>query len=263
ISITNKVNPISTFDNEYNHFAGNKIKQVKVFGERCSGTNFLNALIDVNFPEQQMCYDKNYGPKHFLCWFVDHPFEKNINAKYKKKSFQFNASSKCLFVVVVRNPYDWLRSFFNKPHEVHHSLLNKGFSHFLRSEWRHWNGGPGRKIDNYNPWTKKPFSNVLDLRKYKILNYLTLGRIVDNYLFVRYEDVRENPNGFVDFIAENYSLVKEKDFIPITTYKGCNKTTYTQTKYFSFSEKDLLFINTNIDWKMEEKINYFLNKNPD
>jgi len=150
----------------------------------------------------------------------------------------------------------WLSSF------GHEDLLNRGFSHFLRSQWKlidehHPLDGSYKEIDNYNPWTNKSFSNVLELRKYKMQNYLTLSKLVDNYVIVRYEDVCNNPEAFIHFIATKYLLNKKEAFTPITIYKGVGKP-YVRKKYFSFLEEDLYFINANIDWDVEEKVNYYL-----
>lgn len=252
----------SYFDNEYNSFSGSKIKRLKVCGERCSGTNFLYYLLHANFPDLKQTQLFEYGHKHFLWWFGSTAFTKLEPLRYEFSAVDMVDSSDCLFVVVVRDPYDWLRSFFSFPHLVHEDLLNRGFSHFLRSQWKlvdepHPLDGSYKEIDNYNPWTNKPFSNVLELRKYKMQNYLTLSKLVDNYMIVRYEDVRDAPEAFIHFIATKYLLNKKEVFTPITTLKGSH-VPYVPKKYFSFSEEDLYFINANIDWDIEEKINYYL-----
>src|SRR5262245_48594429 len=43
-------------------------KEVQIFGERCSGTNFLEKLLKNNCPELEITR-KKYGDKHFPCWF--------------------------------------------------------------------------------------------------------------------------------------------------------------------------------------------------
>lgn len=262
VNVNCRANSFSIYDNKYNHFSGKKLKRLKVCGERCSGTNFIMHLIHANFHDLKPIQLLEYGQKHFLWWFGTDEFYKLKPLKYKFNAVDMAGSSNCLFVVVIRDPYDWLRSFFGVPFEVHGSLLNRGFSHFLRAQWKlrdkyHKLDGSYKEIDNYNPWTNKPFSNVLELRKYKIINYLTLSKIVDNYMLVRYEDVRDNPKAFIKFIAKNYRLKKNKVFTPITTLKGSH-VPYVPKKYFSFLEEDLNFINENIDWDMEEKVGYFL-----
>jgi hypothetical protein len=249
------------FDNEYNKAARNEIKRLKICGERCSGTNFVDYLLQRNFPTIQPVDLLEYGSKHFLWWFGT-PFDphKLSRLTYDSSAITFSQSHDCLFVVVVRKPYDWLRSFYLNPHFVHPTLLTQGFSHFIRSEWRLSSeyqppDGQYDEIDNYNPWTHKPFANVLQLRQYKMRNYLILRELVDNYLFVRYEDVRDNPKGFIDFVATYFHLEKNREFIPITTQKGSH-VPYVENKYFPIELEDLAFINKEIDWWIEEKIGY-------
>ena len=238
---------------------------MKVCGERCSGTNFLYYLLHSNFPDLQPTELLEYGQKHFLWWFGSTDFSKLTPLKYNSHAVDMVGSADCLFVVVVRDPYDWLRSFFRSPHAVHNDLLNKGFSHFLTSPWKlidhgdHPLDGSYREIDNYNPFTNKPFLNVLELRRYKIQNYLTLREIVDNYVVVRYEHVRDNPKEFIDFIANKYRLHKKRIFSSITGLKGSH-VPYVQNKYFPFTESDLDFIEANIGWDIEEKVGYYPRK---
>ena len=166
----------------------------------------------------------------------------------------FKDSEKCLFIVVIRESYDWLRSFYLLPYCVHSTLYNGDFRHFISTEWKltdKYLGIEGQydEIDNYNPWTSRPFKNVLELRKYKILNYQSLGRLVDNYLFIRYEDVRNNPKEFIDFVASYCSLEKVEEFVPIKGYKG-SVNTYAKKCYFSILQEEL-------DWKVENSIGFY------
>jgi len=252
--------PISLFENEYNHFSGNQLKRFKVCGERCSGTNYIMHLLHANFPELKHTQQLEFGHKHFLWWFGCTDFKKLIPLKYKINAVDMSGSSDCLFVGIVRNSYDWLRSFYTIPWEVHRNLCNRGFSHFLKSEWRcrsahHIFEGSYSEIDNFNPWSNRPFKNILELRKYKIKNYLTLGKIVKNFIFVRYEDVRDHPQAFIKFVNKKYRLKNKKKFIPITTHKGTH-VPYAPKKYFAFSQEDLKFISENIDCEMERAAGY-------
>ena len=42
----------------------NKLKYYTIYGERCSGTNYLQNLIDINFSDVKITY--KYGWKHFF-----------------------------------------------------------------------------------------------------------------------------------------------------------------------------------------------------
>lgn len=252
----------SEFFNPHDHYNGKKIARLKVCGERCSGTNFLYHLLHKNFPDLAPTHLLEYGQKHFLWWFNTSLDEEKLKKlKYAHTAVDFSDAQDCLFVIVIREPYDWLRSFYLVPWCAHRSITRKGFFHFISSEWRVTDNYPQpedgqyNEIDNYNPWTGKPFTNVLELRKYKIINYLSLSKIVDNYLVVRYEEVRDNPKGFINFVAGFYNLTKVKEFIPIDTEKGSDLP-YIRKKYFPITQTELDFINAQIDWKTERLMGF-------
>ena len=204
----------SEFDSGYNHSTGRGIDRLKVCGERCSGTNYLFYLLHANFPSLSQTDLLEFGHKHFMWWFGTSLDETKLNKlKYTQRAVYLNGSQNCLFVVVIREPYDWLRSFYLTPHFVHNDLLKHSFFHFISSQWKltplyESYDGHYDEIDNYNPWTGQPFSNILELRKHKIQNYLALGSLVKHYIIVRYEDVRDHPEGFIHYVSSLCGLVK-------------------------------------------------------
>jgi hypothetical protein len=254
----------SQFDSKFNHSSVGEIKRIKVCGERCSGTNFLVELLHANFPTLERTGMFDFGHKHFLWWFgtpVD--YEKLKKLKCAANSVDMSGSEDCLFVVVIRDPYDWLRSFYLMPWSAHEDFQACSFSHFLKTEWKLsdlWHvklptEGQYGEIDNCNPWTGQPFRNVIQMREGKIENYLTLGKLVDNYLLVNYEDVSENPEKFINFVSTYFKLVNKK-FVPLNTYKE-TKAPYVKKQYFPIPKNDLKFINSQLDWRVENKVGYF------
>ena len=256
------------FHNDLNHHSGNKITKVKVCGERCSGTNFIMHLIHRNFPTLAATDFVQFGQKHFLWWF-DTPYDESKiqRMQYSPDAFYLTGSEDCLFVVVIRDPYDWLKSFYHNPWEVHDDLLDKDFNHFISNTWKIRSDKTGKNkrrdpyriydaIDNFNPYTGNPFANVLELRTCKYKNYLKLGTLVKNYLFVRYEDVNDAPEEFIAFISETYQIEKDKLFQAINTRKGSH-IPYVKHFYPSIEPRDLELINQGLDWPMENSFGYF------
>ena len=76
------------------------IKKFAILGERCSGTNYLEEIIKINF---NLEYTSEYGSKHFFC-FRD----------YNK----YNCVDETLFIGIIRNPIYWLNSFSKELHHV-------------------------------------------------------------------------------------------------------------------------------------------------
>ncbi|WP_316359271.1 hypothetical protein [Candidatus Neptunichlamydia sp. REUL1] len=242
---------MASFENNDNHRSGEKITGIQICGERCSGTNFLESLIKNNFPKMHPNFH-SFGWKHFLCWF-ETPLDKE-HFNLPDRMITLEGSEQYLFIVIVRDPYNWIRSFYLNPHHVSPELTNKGFFHFISSEWR---SEDCSHIDSFNPYTGAPFKNVLELRKYKTVNYLKIANLVGNFCLVRYEEVSEHPKQFVDFIADFYGLEKCPQFTPIIHYKGYpHNPAYKKQPYFPFENKDLLYINQNIDWDVENRLGY-------
>jgi hypothetical protein len=241
------------FHNLFNHTSPTPITRFHISGERCTGTNFIKCLVEANFPN--LPRTEIYGQKHFLWWFgspIDR--EKLKQLGLHEIAATLKGSDNCLFITIVRNPYDWIRSFYKEHYHTDIHIWKGGISHFLRAEWKATDRFTA--IDNENPWTKKPFSSVLELRKYKTLNYLKLGQLVSHYCFVRYEDLRDDPEGFVNFLAETYHLTKPESFTPIPGNRG-NNIPYRKKEYPPLSPADLKYLDHTLDWHLENKIGYY------
>ncbi|NGX39612.1 MAG: hypothetical protein KR126chlam1_00945 [Chlamydiae bacterium] len=253
------------FEHVLNHSSGRKISKIQICGERCSGTNFIEYLLLKNI--HNISSTMEFGQKHFLWWYgapIDQKrLENFVYSSYVSDPYNLTNSEDCLFVVVIRDPYDWLRSFFAQPWHVHRSLLNKGFFHFIRKTWKPADDISITQfkhidvvIDGVNPWSGLLFSNVLELRRWKNLNYLKLGTLVDNYVIAKYEDIKNDPEGFVDFVAANYNIEKPDTFFPIKKFKGSAWKKYKEKQYPQISKTDIEFINANIDWDIEGVFGY-------
>ncbi len=208
-----------------------KIQYIQIFGERCSGTNFLTKLIEHNLSAQ---LSFQYGWKHFPCWY-DTPFEEKIRSKMGEKYCSLEGNDNFLFLVIFRDPYDWLRSFFLQPFHVSRRITRTRFSSFLKSRWYSSEDdqaicGPAGIFDR-DPSTNGYFKNVLHLRSARIANLLKLKEKVDNVYFLNYETLRENPEAVIDEISSLFTIEKKEDFVPITSYKGKNGKEYVLSHF--------------------------------
>jgi hypothetical protein len=225
------------------------IKRIQIFGERCSGTNYLESLVKSNFNDIEITWD--YGWKDF--------FPQNIDK---------NNHDDCLFLVIFRNPYDWLSSFHNNPHHVDKTLKNLTFSEFIRKEWKCvYNSESGTKESDpnfgkemmfeRNPETGDRFKNILEMRNYKVEAFLSLKNKVLNYEKFRYEDLRDNPNILKGLSKEFKLKPKESDIIPYTYYKDTNQI-YQPKEYPPISIVDRFYIRRHLDLRQEKSIGYNL-----
>ncbi|AYV85711.1 MAG: hypothetical protein Satyrvirus33_1, partial [Satyrvirus sp.] len=90
------------------------ISKFTIFGERCSGTNFLEKAILTNF---DIDITWEYGLKHFF-GFND----------YKN-------SDDVLFIGIVRDPYKWINSLYKTPHYLNKELRKRNPKTFLVKEF--------------------------------------------------------------------------------------------------------------------------------
>lgn len=227
------------------------ISKVQIYGERCSGTNYLQELLTKNI--SPLSHTNEYGWKHF----------------FPPKSF--SNSEQCLFIVIYRDSFDWLRSFYLQPHHVHQSIRKLSFSKFIRSEWHcvydeQSNTHPTEELYmqemmfERDPNTGNRFQNILSMRSSKINALESLKEKVNYVEYVRYEELKKNPEQFIQHLIEKYNLPTYQKFEDIITYKGNTQEVFKQKKYFDLKKADLKFIAENLDLQLERQIGYHLEK---
>lgn len=226
-------------------------------GERCSGTKFLVKLICDNLPLLELTFA--YGHKHFIPW-LDTPLDDATCQRLSRRSAKkhFAGSNHCLFIIIIRDPYDWLRSFLNTPYHVS-GYLTESFSDFISKPWSSYE--PHLEFfENINPWTEKPFSTVLELRNFKNRNYLHVSRYVKNFIIIRYEDVRDYPLDFINFLSKTYNLQKASAFIPADCYVGhdISYEKFFKKSYFTPSNEEINWINAHLNWDVENQLGYVM-----
>jgi hypothetical protein len=147
------------------------MKKITIYGERCSGTNYLEELLLLNF-EVEIIWD--YGWKHFF-GFND-----------------LNNSDDVLFIGIIRNIYDWINSFFREKHHLPYALtVNEDI--FLTDTFYSIYKNNELIYDDLNMETKEKYKDIFELRcvknKYLIKKMPTL---VKNYCLITYDDLINN-----------------------------------------------------------------------
>lgn len=229
------------------------IKRFTIYGERCSGTNYLQELIELNF-DVETTWD--YGWKHF---------------------FGFNDVSKSdntLFICIIRDPYTWLNSLYQIPHHITHTirgdptkfLNNEVFSYDDHNESR---DETKEMMNDRHIYTKERYKNIFELR-YTKLHYLTvdLPKKVKHHIFIRYEDLLFDFENTMNQIKSTGLKVKENIVFPINTkydIKVRNQTEdqrieiYKKNTYYPISRPEI-YTNPNFDFAKESEIGYYNNK---
>lgn len=276
------------------------IKRLQIFSERCSGSNFIAALLLQNFHFENFHYTDEesfiddvhtkyakslytrqlfrfngfddctlhilltypYGHKHFSPWLT-----LPLNRFHGPEEFYtFSNSDDCLFIVVFRNAYDWIRSFYNTPWHTAPELQKLPFEFFIRSSWivdydnkEIAKFAPTHPLIDLNPETGECFENLFQLRSAKIHNLLMIRDRVKNIYYVNYETVAADPERFVTTIYEAFNIEKSKETHLTPYYKGDKaQGIFHKKKYRKLTDSDIAFINSQLDLELEERIGYTL-----
>ena len=228
------------------------IHRVQIFGERCSGTNYLEALLSKNLRSIFITWD--FGFKHF---FPKH---------------HIHEAPDCLFLIIYRDPFDWLRSIYTQPWHVSPELKRVQFSEFIRMEWWCiWNedAGINRKHQLYgtemmeerDPRTGYRFKNIMEMRNAKIQAWEDIRNQSENYFYINYESLREDPERILRNISCEFRISMQEGFQDIKRYKGVKWYQGWKTRLFRkqlpiISKQDRDYILTQLDTHQEKSIGY-------
>lgn len=234
------------------------ITHFQIFSERCSGSNFVEVLVRSHFGLEKGLF----GHKHFTPWLSLN----NSSYRGPKRNYTFENSDDHLVLILFRNPFDWVRSFYRNPWDAHIMLKKLSFSQFIRAPWlinyRSYNAVKVGHLDPHfelDPVTHLPFRNICALRSAKIANMLAIKDLVKNCCVVQYEKVAGNPKGFLDDLAAYFDITWVKGYEPVTSYKGkSNRGEYVPRAYPQLSEDDYRFISEELDGALENRIGYII-----
>ena len=182
------------------------MKKVTIYGERCSGTNYLEELLLLNF-DVELVWD--YGWKHF---------------------FGFNDltnSDDTLFIGIIRNLEDWINSLYREKHHLP-THLTKNIDTFLTNPVYSLIDGHEIMSDR-NIDTGERYKNIYELRLVKN-KYLIekMPKLVKHYCLITHDDLVDS---FLDVMnkLKNCGLkIKDNINFPLNI------------KYFK-KEKNILF----------------------
>jgi hypothetical protein len=217
-----------------------------IYGERCSGTNYLEELININF-EVDITWE--YGWKHFFGFQDD--LLKN--------------SDDTLFICIVRNLPDWINSFYR---EQHHLPLKyktnmseeQKIDEFLNKEF--WSicdynncDTIEENMDDRNIYTGERYKNIFELRHTKIKWMLEdLPNKVKNYIFIRYEDLINDFDKTLLKIKDKGLEIKKNIKFPLNTNNYRNSKNIKFKKKVNDISSEFILSNSNLIQFYEEKL---------
>ena len=213
------------------------IKKYTLYGERCTGKNYLEQLILANFDVE---ITWNYGWKHF---------------------FGFNKLSDTddiLFIGIIRNLCDWVNSLYRENKE-----LFKNVDIFLNNPFYSIDKDGNEIMEDRHIYTKKRYKNIFKLRQVKN-NFLIekMPLLVKNYCIITYDSLLDNFVNIMNKIKNCGLLVKKNINFPVNInyYKNDTRVIYVKKKNNIENEiilnkanlfyEKILFPNFNFDAKI-------------
>ena len=219
------------------------LKKFTIYGERCSGTYYLERLIAYNF-DIKVTWE--YGWKHF---------------------FGFNDlsdSDETLFIGIVREPVDWIMSFCNQPWHVANKLKGKGFEHFVlggdNKEFYSFYED-GREITaDHNMIKGGRYKNIFELRATKCTFLMKdMKKKVKNYKLIKLEDLQKDYEKILTQLEKKFKLKRRMDsLVNLEEYKGNADFSKYQKKHYKTEPHVLNLIHKNLDLSVEKALGYML-----
>tara|TARA_B100001175_G_C19469634_1_gene621042 strand:- start:967 stop:1644 length:678 start_codon:yes stop_codon:yes gene_type:complete len=222
------------------------VKYFTIYGERCSGTNFVENAIKKNF-KLELTWE--YDFKHFFG-----------NYKFKEK----NRYNQVLFIGIIRSPFEWLPSLYREKHHLPYSITKDWDSYINHRFYSIDINTKKELLEDRNIYNKqKRYKDIIELRyiknKFLIEN---MKNKVNNYILLRYEDFSDRYQLTMNFLKKKYNLVKlHKEIRFINNYKGygnnisTNDNTYKKKKYF-IPNNILLKIKKKLNKEQEKSLGY-------
>jgi hypothetical protein len=213
------------------------VRKFTIYGERCSGTNYLEQLITANF---ELSVTWQYGWKHFF-GFSD-----------------LKNSDDTLFFGIVRSPLAWIDSFIKNPYHV--PPQNKNIKNFLSNKFYSINDKNELIKEDLNYTNKQVYKNIFELRFMKnefLLNIMP--KLVKNYAFINYEYIKAEPFDFLEAIRIQFNLKKRQDnYVNISYYKMQKDQKYIEHP-ITLTPAIIFHINRNLNAEQERRLNYTIN----
>ncbi|TJZ91946.1 hypothetical protein FA743_08995 [Paracoccus gahaiensis] len=250
---------------------------VKVFGERNSGTIYLNALIRENtnaiildgdtkgkgglLGSDNLVFPDCYTGDNDYLQDMDHVRMLNSDFGWKHaapplSTIEFSPFKNfCRLVFTTKHPVFWLKSMYNRPYNPRLQRAD-GFSNFIRAPW------PVSRRDNLGC---DSVPTPVELYNRKVLSYIEASRIfAPNSIFVKYEDLLADTEATASKICSDvlgYGNGKFKNVLNSTKSSEENFEFY-KNKYLSedfgydVSQEDLEFIKQKLSPRVMRYCNY-------
>lgn len=211
------------------------ITQVRVFGLRCSGTNYIAELIRLNYPHLRV--DEG-GPGWKHMWQGERTFRiESFPGPSERKSI--------LYIFVSRDVFETLQSFNKNPH---HCKWARGISLDELLHVSPFESFENRKLESY--------PSILEERNRKYQNIIdNIHPKLPNSCLVKYESIRDEPD-ILRALLNEFGISRDEPVENVEYYKKEKSKVYVPKTYKEISSSARQFITDNVNWDLEAKWGY-------
>ena len=246
--------------------ATNHIKYFTIFGERCTGTHFLQHAILKNFDIAYLKGEKHFFGHRELRNLSSVPNDTLTTREKELKVFDNTNKDEMIAFAIIRDPVEWIDSFFKRPHHVP-TENRKTAERFITSEFYSiYEEGFSKNqeiMDDRNWLTKERYRDIFELRKWKCEYMLNiLPNQYKHFYFIRYEDLRDNYMETLDKIRVFFDTSGLKckktsnEYESVVKYKGTYNALY-EKKQVMLSNTIQQYIQEHVDAQQENEMGYF------
>ena len=201
------------------------IKNFTIFGERNSGTTYLKNLL-----EQMLCisFTQEYGFKH---WYIKDFYPRGINNTTTDNEClkSLDNSDDTLFIIIVRNVYDWVGSMYKKPwhiqnlnkNSIYEFISNKYICYLESCPYDHNYFSKTPYYINYShkyPYFIEEADNLIKLRNLKNNHFYNLKNKVKNFYIIRQEHLQSDIKDMIKIFNLNYKFLELKNYKTPSSY---------------------------------------------
>jgi len=242
--------------------------KIKIYGERNSGTNYLEKLIESNLKVALIKFRINWWSL-FLLKTIPYDFVQDLIYRLQRKKtlgwkhgcpsireIESYNSNTLVIITITKNPYSFLSSLYKKPYHIK-GKKPESLARFITQKWT------TRKRDLCN---KKHLESPIFLWNIKNKAYLNLkNKVSKKVINITYEELLENPELCIQNIASkgNIEFVADKFQNHLTSTKDSKLTFDNYKEYYlkekwenDFSKNDFAYINTKVDQELMACFNY-------
>lgn len=204
--------------------------RIKIYGERNTGTNYLTTLLERNvdadlLPGRVDDTDlrtvvtrrlRQFMPGLAHAWheaardrFFEATFSKNLGWKHMNPDparIGAEALNDVRFVMLVKSPYAWLLSLYQRPYHV--GVRENRFEDFLEQ--------PLTVMEQRENTGSRPLTPT-EVWNHKMQGYKILQKAARHAVIVRYEDFLVDEQGALAKLAQDLGVERSGAYVPVDT----------------------------------------------